>query len=97
VISIKRSDDQPFWIEDKGDYTVETRYDPDLDTGFSCRIRIEANKEGRVYFVDNYRCTEDDPAVIWRDMVSKYGFVNIPVTQMLVGGSARSGFIRYAF
>jgi hypothetical protein len=96
-ISIARCDGTPFWIEDKGDYTVETRYNPDLDTRFKCNIRVDVEKEGRSYFLENYRCTEDDPAVIWHDLVSKYGFANTPVTHLSVHGSPKAGVVRFQF
>jgi hypothetical protein len=97
TISIERSDDQPFWVEDMADYTVETRYDPDLDTRYSCRIRIDARKEARTFILENCRCSENDPAAIWRELVSKSGFVNTQVTQMSIHGTPKDGIIRYQF
>jgi hypothetical protein len=97
VITIARSDGNPFWIEDKGEYTVETRYDPNLDTRPLCGIRIDTKSEGQSNFIECYRCDEIDPVAIWQDLVSKYGFANIPITQMTVEGSPSSGAIRYRF
>jgi hypothetical protein len=38
---IRRSDDKPFWIEDKGQPTLLIQYDPDSDTRLSIRVRFD--------------------------------------------------------
>jgi hypothetical protein len=39
-ITLKRADDAPFWVEDKGEYTAVVRYDPDKDPRPRCTIKI---------------------------------------------------------
>jgi hypothetical protein len=96
-MTITRCDGTPFWIEDKGDYTVETTYEASLDTRFKADIRVDAIHEGRTYLIPNYRFGPNDPAALWQELIDKYGFVNTPIGQMIVQGSLESGSIYYQF
>jgi hypothetical protein len=96
-ITIKRCDDKAFWIEDKGDYTVEAAYDSSLDTRFRFDIRIDAVHEGRTFLIQNYRFAENDPVTLWQELVDKYGFVSAQLSQMMVQGSPESGAVYYQF
>jgi hypothetical protein len=75
-VSIARSDKGVFWVEDKGEYSVTVRYNPDPDTRPECDIRIETATEFRVYLIQHYRPATEDPMAIWVDICLKYGFVN---------------------
>jgi hypothetical protein len=97
VITITRPDGTPFWVEDKGDYAASVRYDPDLDTRLSCRVRIETSKEGKLYIIDPYRCDTNDPAAIWIDVCEKYGFINPGPVHLQVSGAPGTGEIRYVY
>jgi hypothetical protein len=68
VITIKRCDDGVFWVEDKGEYVVAVRYDPDADPRPKCTIRIETATEFGVYVVENYQPATEDPIAVWADI-----------------------------
>jgi hypothetical protein len=86
----------PFWVEDKGEYTAATRYDPDLDTRPLCTIRVDV-KEGRTFILENYRCDSNDPVAIWADIISKYGFAATNITQLEISGKPEDGLIVFKF
>jgi hypothetical protein len=94
VITVERCDKKPFWVEDKGEYIVATRYDPDLDTRPLCTIRIDT-KEGRTFLIENYRCETNDPTAIWADIMAKHGFPVVNPTQMTISGISASGLVTY--
>jgi hypothetical protein len=95
-ITIRRADDAPFWIEDKGKYLVEIMYNPEKDTRPVCTIKVVCSKENQVFLIENYRVNEDDPAAIWTDICSKYGFVH-PGNHLKVEGNPNAGQIVYTY
>jgi hypothetical protein len=63
-VSIKRADDAPFWVEEKGEYVVTVRYNPDKDPRKVCTIKVVTSVEHQIFLIENYRAPADDPAVI---------------------------------
>jgi hypothetical protein len=94
-IMIRRADDTPFWIEDKGDYVVTITYDASLDTRKVCTIKVVCSKENQIYLIEDYRVAVEDPTAIWTDICSKYGFVNPGNNHLRVSGNPDLGLITY--
>jgi hypothetical protein len=92
-IIVERADQQPFWVEDKGNYAVVTQYDPDLDTRPIVEIRVHLLD--RSFIVENYRVENDDPLAIWTDVRNKYGFAEVTTTQMTISGHPSTGRIEF--
>jgi hypothetical protein len=61
-ITVERLDKKPFWVEDKGEYSVATQYDPDLDPRPVVQIRVDLLD--RTFIVENYLVTANDPAAV---------------------------------
>jgi hypothetical protein len=40
IVNVKRVDEKPFWIEDRGHCSFITQYDPDRDIRLSLRVRF---------------------------------------------------------
>jgi hypothetical protein len=67
-VVIRRSDSKPFWIEDRGQYTITTQYDPDRDIRPSLRGRFDTLE--RIYHADDVRIALDGQA---GDLVAALG------------------------
>jgi hypothetical protein len=91
-ITVAQSDKTPFWIEDKGEYTVVTQYDPSLDPRAECTVRIDLID--RKFIIDKYRAVEDY-AALWKDLCGKYGFQSIDASQLRGSGNPRDGLISF--
>jgi hypothetical protein len=64
-ITVKRADNKPFWVEDKGDYSVVTQYDRSLDLRPEITVRVDL--VDRTVMIENHRAAED-PVAIWEDI-----------------------------
>jgi hypothetical protein len=69
-ITITRVDKKPFWIEEKGEYTVITQYNPDRDPRPECTVRVDL--ADRTFVIERYRAV-DDPVAIWADLCKQKG------------------------
>jgi ribonuclease HI len=95
-ITIRRADDAPFWIEDKGHYLVEIMYKPEKDTRPKCNIKVVCSKENQVFFIPDYRAEENDPVAVWTDICAKYGFIN-PGNHLRIEGTPDSGLVTFTY
>jgi hypothetical protein len=94
-ITLKRADDAPFWIEEKGEYTSVVRYDPDKDPRPKCSVKIVISVEHKVYLIENYRPQIQDPVAIWTDICLKYGFINPGPNFLQISGHPADGLVTY--
>jgi hypothetical protein len=51
-VFIKRTDEQPFWAEDRGKYSLTMVYDQEADTRLQISVRFDATD--RTYFTDEF-------------------------------------------
>jgi hypothetical protein len=70
-VVIEPQDHQPFWIEDKSDYSISVICDPDRDTRHLVTIRIDA--ADRSLIIPDIRA-DDDPVTLLSMLSSKPGF-----------------------
>jgi hypothetical protein len=92
-ITVERCDQQPFWIEDKGDCTIATQYDPELDPRPIVMLRVDALD--RTFLIEKYRVGANDPAAIWADISAKHGFPAANLNQVMVTGHPDDGQILF--
>jgi hypothetical protein len=71
TITVARMDKHPFWVENKGEYTVVTQHDPNLDPRPLCTIGVDLID--RTLIIPDYQAV-DYYGVIWADLCTKYGF-----------------------
>jgi hypothetical protein len=72
TVKVGRADGKPFCVEDKGDYSVVTQYDPGLDARPIVTIRVDL--ANRTFIIEDYGAVEDLMA-IWNDLCTKYGYL----------------------
>jgi hypothetical protein len=96
-VTIKRADDRPFWVEEKGEYTATVRYDPDKDPRSRCSVKIVTSVEHKVFFIENYRAPALDPVAIWTDMCLKYGFINPGPNLLQISGHPDDGLVTFTY
>jgi ribonuclease HI len=96
-VTIKRKDKAPFWVEERGEYTVEIRYDPRRDPRAVCTVKIVTLVENKVFLIENYRAPTLDPAMIWTDMCGKYGFIDPGANFLHVEGHPNDGLVTYTY
>jgi hypothetical protein len=78
-VSIKRKDNQPFFMKDGDEYTVLAQYDPAADPRPKVQLRIDLTD--RTFFIPKVRI-DNDPAKIMTMLSSDYGFAKTSTTQV---------------
>jgi hypothetical protein len=96
-VTLKRADDAPFWVEEKGEYTATVRYDPDKDPRPRCSVKIVTLIEHKVFLIENYRPLAQDPVAIWTDMCLKYGFINPGLNLLHINGHPDDGLVTFTY
>jgi hypothetical protein len=77
--TIKRKDNQPFYIKDGDEYVVLTTYDPSADPRPEVKLRIDLTD--RTFYIPKVRI-DDDPAKIMTILSDNYGFVKTTPAQV---------------
>jgi hypothetical protein len=77
--TIKRADNQPFFIEDGDEYLVVTTYDPAKDPRAEVRLRIDLTD--RTFYIPKVRI-DDDPAKIMTMLSDNYGIAKTSASQV---------------
>jgi hypothetical protein len=53
--------------------------------------------EHKVYLIEDYRFPTQDPAAIWQDICTKYGFINPGPTFLQVSGHPADGLVTFTY
>jgi hypothetical protein len=96
-VTIKRADKAPFWVEDRGEYSAEVRYNPDRDPRARCTVKIVTSVENKVFLIENYRAPALDPVAIWTDMCLKYGFIDPGANFLHISGHPNDGLVIFTY
>jgi hypothetical protein len=96
-ITHRRADDTPFWVEDKGDYVVEIRYDPAKDPREQCTVKVVTSVEHQIFLIESCRVPATDSAIIWADICSQYGFISPSPSHLQVSGHPDDGLITFTY
>jgi hypothetical protein len=77
--TIKRADNQPFFVKDGDEYLVLTTYDPAIDPRTEVRLRIDLTD--RTFCIPKIRI-DSDPAKIMTMLSDNYGFSKTSASQV---------------